>query len=735
MDKKIKVSIIIVNYHSEGWILQCIESIRRSKNKTPYEIIIVDNNERENLFLLNRANRYKVSYIVSHKNKGFAAACNLGAAYAKGEYILFLNPDTRIMPGCIDALYLYLKSHIKVGVVSPIILDQNEEVYKKQGVQILTPFSAFFALSIIEKLFPNNEIAKNYWNYSLDKNNPSEVGVVPGTAFMVKKSIYQKVGGMDEKFFLYFEENDFCKRVHEAGYKVIMNPHARVVHYWGKSTQKRKDIQKIFNISRRHYLTKHFGWKGFLTHVLIDISYMHVFILLTLAIGSFLYFYRIGELMMFIGDQGWFYLSARDMLLTGNIPLVGITSSHTWLHQGPLWTYLLGIIFMLSSYNPVAPAIFTGILGLITTILFFYTATLLFGRQAGIISTILYVTSPLVVIHTRMPYHTSPIPFLVVLFILSYFFWLEGKNKFLYALLFLVSLLYNFQLSTIPFLFLIIATFLYGFIKKRVYVQPFLNVKSMMLSILLFFIPMIPILIYDTKNGFMQTIVYMGWIPYKIISFFFNTQTVTNENTFITFLGDQIQKLIYLPSMGLAIIVLIITYIMFILLFLRFFQTREYKVLFLTLIFPLAGLFANMSPSEAYVPMLIPQTIMLIGVVGRYLHKVGFVYITIFTLISLSVGNVVFLVRNDFLMKKINGYGYFFSERVGAAKNVISLAKDRPYNLYVTGAGAQFNSFRMNYEYLLWYYGHPPSNKKENLSYVIAEQPYAIKVSTLTDQK
>src|SRR6185312_14686775 len=109
--------------------------------------------------------------------------------------------------------------------------------------------------------------------------------------------------------------------------------------------------------SRFYYFKKHYGLvTALITNAFLNIGKYSFLNLLILFLAAFLLFYKLNEFMSFIGDQGWFYISARDMLLTGQIPLVGITSSHTWLHQGPFWTYLLAFALKIGDYNPVAGA-------------------------------------------------------------------------------------------------------------------------------------------------------------------------------------------------------------------------------------------------------------------------------------------------------------------------------------------------------------------------------------------
>ncbi len=115
-------------------------------------------------------------------------------------------------------------------------------------------------LSFVQKLFPNNKIYKEYYLLDWDKKTIKKVDVTPGTAFSIRKSIFEEVGRFDEKFFLFFEENDLCLRLKKLGYSMYINPEAKLVHLWGESTKSLPNTKEIFKKSRFYYFQKHFGF-------------------------------------------------------------------------------------------------------------------------------------------------------------------------------------------------------------------------------------------------------------------------------------------------------------------------------------------------------------------------------------------------------------------------------------------------------------------------------------------
>ena len=238
------VSIIIVKYQSEEYLADCLTSIGKNPK---WEIIIIDNDQ---------------------ENVGYGAGCNRGVEKAKGKYLFFLNPDTVVQSGAIEELIWFLENNEDVGISAPLLLDKDKKQYSFQGTDELTPLTAIFAFSFINKFWPNNPISKKYWLVDWDKKSPREIAVVPGTALMIRRVVFRKVGGFDENFFLYFEESDLCKRVRKAGWKIFFQPKAKVIHFWGKSGEGKKENKKIFRESRFYFLKKHYG---FLPSLLVEI--------------------------------------------------------------------------------------------------------------------------------------------------------------------------------------------------------------------------------------------------------------------------------------------------------------------------------------------------------------------------------------------------------------------------------------------------------------------------------
>ncbi len=461
-------------------------------------------------------------------------------------------------------------------------------------------------------------------------------------------------------------------------------------------------------------------------------------IILIVAISAGLLFYRLPELMSFFSDQAWFYISARDMVLTGNIPLVGIASSHPWLHQGALWTYILGLIFAVSQFNPIAPVYFTAGVGVITVLLVYIIGKKMFSSAVGLVSTFLYATSPLIIIHARTPYHTSFIPLTALLYMFALYKWITGNIYYFPAVIFLIALLYNFQISTTPFSLVAFIILGFGLWKKKDFAIKLLNKKVIGLSFLAWIIPMLPMLIYDFQNGFPQTLKVVVWVGYRF-ALLFGFPSIHGDKVFeplapfIPFTLTKIQQLIFLPNDFISLAILIIAVVVVSFSLYRKFQKKIFDkgliILYLCFFIPFVSYLALKTTSEAYWPMFFPTIILVLAVAIVSFMRTNLSKVLLsFMILLWGVLNAWTLVQNNYLMNT-RDFGYSFEERLTAAKIITAKSNGREYNIQGLGNGSKFESFIMPYTYLTWWLGKAPSQGKEKLIYTVTEKPDQIEVS------
>jgi GT2 family glycosyltransferase len=732
--KKPIVSIIIVQYKVHNLLLECISSLRKNIKDINYEIIVVDNDEIKSLKTQLLKRFPKVVYI-PNKNKGFGHGNNVGVKKAKGKYLFFLNPDTTVFENTINGQVAFLDRNKKIGIVAPILLNKQRKPYKLQGFGTLTFFRAIFSLTFLNNFFPNNPISKEYWLPDWDHKKVKEVGVVPGTAFMMEKSLFEKVGGFDETFFLYFEEFDLCKRVKDLGLRVCMLPQAKVIHLWGESTKQRLDINAIFQDSRFYYFRKHFGlFKAFLIECVTRCSKEAAAISLIIIFSSLLSLWQLASNMTFIGDQAWFYLSARDFLLGESFPLVGITSSHTWLHQGPLWTYLLSIALWIGRYSPLSGAYLSVSINALTIFFFYILGKRIFSKQIALTGSLLYAFSPYIIDLSRMPYHTTPIPLLTLFYFYSLVEWMRGKRTHLPWIIFLLVLLYNFELATVILVMPLLAASLYGFLKKTPGTTQ-VTQREFLQMLVLGFIPLIPILIYDFIHGFKQTLGFSVWLVYTAISSFVHflsqTGSAGSMNSILGFLLDRLHWLIFLPSQAVSIVIIVGSFGGMVLTWYQRYRKNEgnssYLLLTIWILASVGILLFNKVPSDAYLPVVFPALFLSIAIaMVNFLPKKG-IGIVIFVFILLNVAS---LLKHNYSMSLNKNIP--LSQRVQAVNTIITASQGNPFTIQGSGTGSQFESFIMPYKYLLWYNGYFLEDDAK-LKFIIKESNNKILVTQRND--
>jgi len=255
------ISIIIVNYKSSQYLRSCIESIFASELNVEYEIIIVDNNSLDE-GLIDIKNKYPtVKFIYLLENKGFARGNNVGIKNAQGRVVLLLNPDTIVEKNTIQDLFDKLMENEKIGIVGPKIYYGDGSLQTKFLAKKIPKIYYFFLeIFYLDKLFSFSELMNSYYGTNFDFNKEQYLDQVCGACLMIKREVINRIGPMDEHFFLYFEETDWCFRAIQSGYKVVYVPFASIIHHEGKSSSimMKKSVEAYYK-SELFFFRKHYG--------------------------------------------------------------------------------------------------------------------------------------------------------------------------------------------------------------------------------------------------------------------------------------------------------------------------------------------------------------------------------------------------------------------------------------------------------------------------------------------
>jgi hypothetical protein len=453
-------------------------------------------------------------------------------------------------------------------------------------------------------------------------------------------------------------------------------------------------------------------------------------IFLIIVVSAGLHFYRISDLMPFIGDQGWFYLSARDMVLYHQIPLVGITSSHVWLHQGPYWTYMLAGALWLGHFNPVTGAYLSSLIGLFTVFLVYKIGSKIFSSRVGLLSSLLYATSPMTLMNTRIPYHTAPIGLLTLLLFYALYKWINGYRYGLPVIILLYTTLYNFETATFMLVPIFILILVYGLYKRTSWSKDIFKYKLISLSILAWIVVMIPMILYDTHHGYPQTLKFDEWLVYKIATVFGFPKLHPNAPsetwvTMIRFANIEIQQLVFLQNALVAWLVLFAGFVNLLFIVKNYFKKKkylqQYSLLALFFIIPLIGYIIEKTNSGAYLDVFFPTVAFMFAImVDRLMNLRRWFIPSLCVLLLFVLSNIVSLFQTNFLTVS-TGYDFPISQREATVKQIIQESHGKEYNLVGKGNWSQFASFTMNYEYLAWWMGHGPVHTKEPLRFIIQE--------------
>jgi len=236
--KTSKLDIIIVNYKSTGYLIQCINSIYKNIEWKDTKIFVEDNASDDGVERVMELFP-EVTLTKNNVNFGFAKAVNKAIVKGRAPYIVLLNPDTIVLDGFFDAVIPYMENNPDVGILGPKILN-NDGTIQGSARKFPTLLTGIFGRnSLLTRLFPNNPFSRaNILTSQSNGRDPMQVDWVAGACMVVRRQCVEDVGPLDERFFMYWEDADWCRRMRENGWKVVYFPAVSVIHYVGVSSEK-----------------------------------------------------------------------------------------------------------------------------------------------------------------------------------------------------------------------------------------------------------------------------------------------------------------------------------------------------------------------------------------------------------------------------------------------------------------------------------------------------------------
>ena len=271
----IKLSVIIVNYNVEHFLEQCLHSVYKALQNITSEVFVVDNNSVDGSTAMLREKFPQVHLIENKQNTGFSHANNQAIKSAKGEYILLLNPDTVVEENTFSKTILFMDGHSDAGALGVKMLDGKGNFLPESKRGLPTPMVAFYKVFGFSALFPRSKIFGKYHLGFIDKDQTHEVDVLAGAFMLLRRSVLDKTGLLDEQFFMYGEDIDLSYRITQAGYKNYYFPETRIIHYKGESTRK-SSLNYVFVFynamiifARKHFSPNHAKTFSLLIHMAI----------------------------------------------------------------------------------------------------------------------------------------------------------------------------------------------------------------------------------------------------------------------------------------------------------------------------------------------------------------------------------------------------------------------------------------------------------------------------------
>ncbi|HSB91530.1 MAG TPA: glycosyltransferase family 2 protein [Flavitalea sp.] len=241
------LSIIIVTYNVSDHLQYCLLSVYQSARNLDVEIIVIDNASVDNTIPVLKQQFPDVITIQNPSNDGFARACNQGAAIAKGETLLFLNPDTIIGESTLEYVMNHLNNHSKVGAAGVMMIDGTGRFLPESKRGIPDSWNSFCKILGLTSLFPNSYLFSGYHAGHLSKEKEHSVPVLSGAFMMVKTRAFREAGGFDERFFMYGEDIDLSMLLVKQGYINLYLPLSPILHFKGRSSTKdRKYVHRFY---------------------------------------------------------------------------------------------------------------------------------------------------------------------------------------------------------------------------------------------------------------------------------------------------------------------------------------------------------------------------------------------------------------------------------------------------------------------------------------------------------
>jgi GT2 family glycosyltransferase len=247
------LSICIPTLQAKDLLRECLRSIY-AQTRCAFEIIVVDNASRDGTVEMLRAEFPAVRVIVNATNVGFAKAMNQALRVSQGRYALLLNNDTVVLSNALDRLVAFADAHAEIGICGPKILNRDGTLQKQCRRSYATPWDLFCYFSGLSTLFPRSPLFARYLMTYRDEDETHPADAISGACMLIRRAVLEQIGWLDERFFAYQEDTDYCLRAQRAGWRVYYYPEAQIIHYASQGGSRVDPFRSIWEWHRSYFL-------------------------------------------------------------------------------------------------------------------------------------------------------------------------------------------------------------------------------------------------------------------------------------------------------------------------------------------------------------------------------------------------------------------------------------------------------------------------------------------------
>ena len=247
------LSICIVTCKSQDLLRECLKSISEN-TRLSWEVIVVDNGSNDGVSEMLAQEYPAVRFIQNDSNLGYTRPMNQALQLGQGRFLMQLNPDTQILPDALELMIAFMEEHPEIGVIGPKVLNRDRTLQKSCRRGESTPWAVITYFLGLSRLFPSSQLFGKYQLNYLDEDETCPVAGVAGSCMLIRRELIEQIGYLDERFFAYQEDADFCFQARKAGWQVFYYPKAQIIHYGGEGGSKNEPYRSIIAWHRSYFL-------------------------------------------------------------------------------------------------------------------------------------------------------------------------------------------------------------------------------------------------------------------------------------------------------------------------------------------------------------------------------------------------------------------------------------------------------------------------------------------------